>query len=282
MLDFVCCLDTPSKCSWVVFRAGLEAFVCSKKLSPWRGRTCAPDGLSVPACAPAPSCAQLTRQPPSPTSLPPQSAPCRRERLGSAIQKIITIPAAMQRVPNPVPRVKHPDWLHKKVRWGPTTGSCSLPAAVSICIATARLQAHSRGCVHPAGHSLHTFCPPLQVQEKEDVFKQTKIDALFGAAVVSWAARAPSLVCLGSGLWVAPCWWAGLPGLSPRFLLLSQTGQLCRLSLKGASLLATGHSRAGAAGRAAGPSASQPALPAAPTNSALAAAPTHLALPQLA
>ena len=39
-----------------------------------------------------------------------------RERLGSAIQKIITIPAAMQRVPNPVPRVKHPDWLHKKVR----------------------------------------------------------------------------------------------------------------------------------------------------------------------
>ena len=38
-----------------------------------------------------------------------------RERLGSAIQKIITIPAAMQRVPNPVPRVKHPDWLYKKV-----------------------------------------------------------------------------------------------------------------------------------------------------------------------
>ena len=38
-----------------------------------------------------------------------------KERLGSAIQKIITIPAAMQRVSNPVPRVKHPDWLHKKV-----------------------------------------------------------------------------------------------------------------------------------------------------------------------
>lgn len=38
-----------------------------------------------------------------------------RERLGSAIQKIITIPAAMQRVPNPVPRIRHPDWLHKKV-----------------------------------------------------------------------------------------------------------------------------------------------------------------------
>ncbi|KAI4482468.1 hypothetical protein M0802_013686, partial [Mischocyttarus mexicanus] len=37
------------------------------------------------------------------------------ERLGSTIQKIITIPAAMQGLPNPVPRVKHPDWLHKKI-----------------------------------------------------------------------------------------------------------------------------------------------------------------------
>ncbi|XP_046479124.1 DNA polymerase epsilon catalytic subunit 1 isoform X1 [Neodiprion pinetum] len=37
------------------------------------------------------------------------------ERLGSTIQKIITIPAAMQGVANPVPRVKHPDWLHKKM-----------------------------------------------------------------------------------------------------------------------------------------------------------------------
>ncbi|CAH9070869.1 unnamed protein product [Cuscuta europaea] len=39
-----------------------------------------------------------------------------KQRLGSAIQKIITIPAAMQKVSNPVPRVAHPDWLHKKVR----------------------------------------------------------------------------------------------------------------------------------------------------------------------
>ncbi|XP_043835295.1 DNA polymerase epsilon catalytic subunit A [Dromiciops gliroides] len=37
------------------------------------------------------------------------------ERLGSAIQKIITIPAALQQVRNPVPRVRHPDWLHKKL-----------------------------------------------------------------------------------------------------------------------------------------------------------------------
>ncbi|XP_034220092.1 DNA polymerase epsilon catalytic subunit A-like isoform X4 [Prunus dulcis] len=39
-----------------------------------------------------------------------------KQRLGSAIQKIVTIPAAMQKVSNPVPRVAHPDWLHKKVR----------------------------------------------------------------------------------------------------------------------------------------------------------------------
>ncbi|KAK6247338.1 hypothetical protein QUC31_018903 [Theobroma cacao] len=39
-----------------------------------------------------------------------------KQRLSSAIQKIITIPAAMQKVANPVPRVAHPDWLHKKVR----------------------------------------------------------------------------------------------------------------------------------------------------------------------
>ncbi|KAJ4458914.1 putative DNA polymerase epsilon catalytic subunit A [Paratrimastix pyriformis] len=38
------------------------------------------------------------------------------ERLGAAIQKIITIPAAFQHIPNPVPRVVHPDWLAKQLR----------------------------------------------------------------------------------------------------------------------------------------------------------------------
>lgn len=37
------------------------------------------------------------------------------ERIGGTIQKIITIPAALQGVSNPVPRVRHPDWLHKKM-----------------------------------------------------------------------------------------------------------------------------------------------------------------------
>ncbi|KAL4591685.1 hypothetical protein LXL04_004655 [Taraxacum kok-saghyz] len=36
-----------------------------------------------------------------------------KQRLNSAIQKIITIPAALQKVSNPVPRVIHPPWLHK-------------------------------------------------------------------------------------------------------------------------------------------------------------------------
>ncbi|KAK3068218.1 DNA polymerase epsilon catalytic subunit [Teratosphaeriaceae sp. CCFEE 6253] len=38
------------------------------------------------------------------------------ERLGSCIQKLITIPAALQRVRNPVPRVPHPEWLEKRIR----------------------------------------------------------------------------------------------------------------------------------------------------------------------
>lgn len=37
------------------------------------------------------------------------------ERLGSVIQKLITIPAALQRISNPVPRIRHPDWLFRRV-----------------------------------------------------------------------------------------------------------------------------------------------------------------------
>lgn len=41
--------------------------------------------------------------------------PYYMERFGGVIQKLITIPAAMQDVRNPVPRVRHPDWLFKRV-----------------------------------------------------------------------------------------------------------------------------------------------------------------------
>lgn len=37
------------------------------------------------------------------------------ERFGSVIQKLITIPAAIQGVSNPVPRITHPDWLSRRV-----------------------------------------------------------------------------------------------------------------------------------------------------------------------
>ncbi|CAF3999768.1 unnamed protein product [Rotaria sordida] len=37
------------------------------------------------------------------------------DRFNSCIQKIITIPAALQNIRNPVPRVSHPDWLHKRL-----------------------------------------------------------------------------------------------------------------------------------------------------------------------
>ena len=38
-----------------------------------------------------------------------------RERLGSVIQKLITIPAALQKIRNPVPRIGHPDWLQRRI-----------------------------------------------------------------------------------------------------------------------------------------------------------------------
>ncbi|GAA97490.1 uncharacterized protein L969DRAFT_83792 [Mixia osmundae IAM 14324] len=37
------------------------------------------------------------------------------DRLGSVIQKLVTIPAALQKIPNPVPRIRHPDWLARRV-----------------------------------------------------------------------------------------------------------------------------------------------------------------------
>lgn len=37
-------------------------------------------------------------------------------RFNGCVQKIITIPAALQSIPNPVPRVKHPDWLRKALQ----------------------------------------------------------------------------------------------------------------------------------------------------------------------
>ena len=39
-----------------------------------------------------------------------------KERLGSSILKIITIPAALQRIQNPNPRIAQPEWLKRRIR----------------------------------------------------------------------------------------------------------------------------------------------------------------------
>lgn len=39
-----------------------------------------------------------------------------QERLALVVQKIISIPAALQGVPNPVPRVPHPEWLQRQIQ----------------------------------------------------------------------------------------------------------------------------------------------------------------------
>ena len=39
-----------------------------------------------------------------------------KTRLGNTVQKIICIPAALQKISNPVPSVGYPDWLHKKMK----------------------------------------------------------------------------------------------------------------------------------------------------------------------
>ena len=37
-------------------------------------------------------------------------------RLGNTILKIISIPAALQKIENPVPKIAYPDWLRKKIK----------------------------------------------------------------------------------------------------------------------------------------------------------------------
>ena len=38
-----------------------------------------------------------------------------KERLGSSIQKIVTIPAALQKCQNPIRKIPYPDWLKKRI-----------------------------------------------------------------------------------------------------------------------------------------------------------------------
>lgn len=38
-----------------------------------------------------------------------------KERVSGTIQKIVTIPAALQKCMNPVPKIQYPEWLHKRI-----------------------------------------------------------------------------------------------------------------------------------------------------------------------
>jgi DNA polymerase epsilon subunit 1 len=38
-----------------------------------------------------------------------------KDRLGKSIQKIVSIPAGLQKIPNPCPRIDHPVWLHRRL-----------------------------------------------------------------------------------------------------------------------------------------------------------------------
>jgi DNA polymerase epsilon subunit 1 len=39
-----------------------------------------------------------------------------KDRLAGTIQKIVTIPAALQHCLNPVPEIQYPEWLHKRIK----------------------------------------------------------------------------------------------------------------------------------------------------------------------
>ena len=71
------------------------------------------------------------------------------ERFGSVIQKLITIPAAMQKVSNPVPRIHHPDWLHVH---------CVVVLHTSGAVDAAELVVQQHGVVHH-----HRWRPQLRV-----------------------------------------------------------------------------------------------------------------------
>lgn len=39
-----------------------------------------------------------------------------KERVSGTIMKIVTIPAALQKCLNPVPKIAYPDWLHRRLK----------------------------------------------------------------------------------------------------------------------------------------------------------------------
>lgn len=77
-----------------------------------------------------------------------------RDRLGKTIQKIITIPAALQNIPNPVPRLPHPEWLQRTVRK-----------------LNDRYQQKSIRSMFSQHQAIHQSKPPLAIKDIEDTYR---------------------------------------------------------------------------------------------------------------
>ncbi|KAG7364476.1 DNA polymerase Pol2 [Nitzschia inconspicua] len=104
-------------------------------------------------------------------------------RLGKAIQKIITIPAALQKVPNPVPRVSHPEWLDSKVQqlndkyqqksilsmFGPATKRGSFEETTSIESSAAPIDIEDIGGGSPSATSQRPVVRRIKRSSNRDV-----------------------------------------------------------------------------------------------------------------
>jgi hypothetical protein len=83
-------------------------------------------------------------------------------RLGAAIQKIITIPAAFQKIRNPVTRVPHPDWLMKRVKAMDDTHKQTRLASYFTTKAGGAASAMASSDMEDIGASASQFTNPLK------------------------------------------------------------------------------------------------------------------------
>lgn len=113
------------------------------------------------------------------------------ERLNNTIRKIITIPAALQKVSNPVPRVPHPDWLQTTVRkmndkykqksiksmFGPKS-SVQTQKKTSAVLDIEDFQGSSSGPGRPIVHSKRSRRRPMVIEaQKSDENNGAETDA---------------------------------------------------------------------------------------------------------
>lgn len=114
-----------------------------------------------------------------------------KERLGKTIQKIITIPAALQKIDNPVPRLPHPEWLQRTVRrlndryqqksitsmFGPASKVKMLAKKKEIGDIEDMIANGSAGPIRPVVHRRKTVKTPGQVEENIDDIEKTELSS---------------------------------------------------------------------------------------------------------